>query len=243
MEEREEPWYDEDWGTKAVQQRIVRTMIDNEDDSRLNYHHNGQGVYAVLNRDALNGWGVPRGYAIHPGASPVHLTNLESKRTHHNAEWAKQSLAVTRQRNNERYSSTLWNMNLPGQQSFLSFIRLIPRQASRRSTSASTLTRRVWVCAFRLVCRAKHLKIDQEDLVLWLNLGTHHIVRSEDSPHTLTNLATSSVLLSPFNYHDWDVSMEVGNSVILNAPEPGHPWEISGIVRRAFTPDTYSDHT
>ena len=37
-----------------------------------------------------------------------------------------------------------------------------------------------------------------------------------DAPHTLTNLATSYFLLAPWNYNDYDVSMESQNSVIIN---------------------------
>lgn len=33
--------------------------------------------------------------------------------------------------------------------------------------------------------------ITQEDLVAWVNVGTHHLPQSEDSPNTRTNLAAS----------------------------------------------------
>lgn len=77
-----------------------------------------------------------------------------------------------------------------------------------------------------------HEAIEEEDLVVWLNLGTHHIPRAEgefipsstlpvlnrvaDSPNTLTNLATSYVLLVPYNFHDHDPSIDSRNSVLLN---------------------------
>ncbi|WP_416359298.1 hypothetical protein, partial [Enterobacter hormaechei] len=48
----------------------------------------------------------------------------------------------------------------------------------------------------------------QTDLVVWANLGTHHIPRAEDAPNTLTNVATSYLLLSPWNFNDHDVAME-----------------------------------
>lgn len=67
--------------------------------------------------------------------------------------------------------------------------------------------------------------LDQEDLVVWLNLGMHHINRAEDSPHTLTNIATSSVLLTPFNFNDYDVGMEAQNAVLVQpAAAPGDLW-------------------
>lgn len=41
---------------------------------------------------------------------------------------------------------------------------------------------------------------------------------------TLTNIATSSVLLTPFNFNDWDPAMDSMNAILLNVPEPGESW-------------------
>ncbi len=120
--------------------------------------------------------------------------------------------------------------------------------------------------------------------MLWLNLGTHHIPRAEDSrkwsvwsclycanaelmaAHTLTNVATSYLLLTPYNYNDYDVSMEcvqngemsvsvltvspcpyrMQNAVLINMAEPGQSWRASGdipastCIPRAPGPFTYS---
>ena len=37
--------------------------------------------------------------------------------------------------------------------------------------------------------------ITQEDLVAWVNVGTHHLPQAEDSPNTRTNLAASRFVL------------------------------------------------
>ena len=42
------------------------------------------------------------------------------------------------------------------------------------------------------------------------------LTSNADIPNTLTNVATSYVLLAPWNYNDHDVSLESRNSVILN---------------------------
>ena len=68
----EQPWFDDDWGKTVIQQKITRKVIENEDGARLKYPPNIQGGYSIVNQDALNRWGVPRGYAVHPGYSPVH---------------------------------------------------------------------------------------------------------------------------------------------------------------------------
>lgn len=66
------PWLEDDWGQEVIQQRITREYIDSEDDAMLKYPPNFQGGYAIVNREAPNAWGYPRGYAIHPGYNPIH---------------------------------------------------------------------------------------------------------------------------------------------------------------------------
>lgn len=72
QEEVEQPWLDEDWGSKAIQQKILRDYIESEDDALLKYPLNFQGGYSIVNREKTNRWNTPRGYAIHPGYSPIH---------------------------------------------------------------------------------------------------------------------------------------------------------------------------
>lgn len=70
------PWLDEDWGPTMQQQYIESRYIDSEDESRLFYPANFQGVFAVVNKDEKNAWGVPRGYAVHAGSSPIYNVRL-----------------------------------------------------------------------------------------------------------------------------------------------------------------------
>ncbi|KAH8919795.1 amine oxidase catalytic domain-containing protein [Atractiella rhizophila] len=208
MEEKPEPWFmDEDWGSTVVQPKIQRRWIDNEDDSRVNWPDNFGGAFLIANKNQTNRWGNPRAYAIHPQTSTIHMTNLKSKRTLKNVNWAKQHVAVTKYHDNERWSSSQWNINLPG---------------------APPVDFYEWFNSESL---------DQEDLVAWVSLGMHHIPRAEDSPMTLTNLAHSSLLLTPFNYFDYDISMDLQNSVILNLDEKGE-WQIdqNGVLEGYCTP-------
>ncbi|KAJ6512637.1 amine oxidase catalytic domain-containing protein [Mycena sanguinolenta] len=190
----EQPWFGDDWGQDVHQQKIVRTMIRNESDALLDYPKNLEGAYVIVNEEQLNRWGYPRGYAIHPGVSPIHLTNLDSKRTRNNANFAKHHLAVSRRKDSEPSSSSMWNNNLPGAPP-VDFYKFFDGES-----------------------------LEQEDLTAWVNLGMHHIPRAEDSPMTLTNVATSSVLLTPFNFNDWDPAMESMNAIVIDVPEPGETW-------------------
>ncbi|KAI1798357.1 amine oxidase catalytic domain-containing protein [Ganoderma leucocontextum] len=190
-----QPWFDDDWGQDVIQQKISRTYIENEDDALLKYPTNFQGGYSVVNKASLNRWGVPRGYAIHAGYSPVHNTVVGSKRLLNNANWARYNLAVSKRKETEPTSSSQWNLHLPG----------APMVDFHNFFDGENIT--------------------QTDLVAWINVGTHHLPQAEDSPNTRTNLATSSFFLTPLNYFDYDVSIDSINSILLTAPEkPGDPW-------------------
>lgn len=72
QEEVQQPWFDDDWGGTVIQQKISREYIENEDDALLKFPKNFQGGYAIVNKHQKNRWGIPRGYAINPGYSPIH---------------------------------------------------------------------------------------------------------------------------------------------------------------------------
>lgn len=78
QEETTHPWLEDDWGTTVIQQKITREYIENEDDALLKLPLNFQGGYAIVNKEEKNAWDIPRGYAIHPGYSPIHNVSLPS---------------------------------------------------------------------------------------------------------------------------------------------------------------------
>ena len=65
-------WFDEDWGQTVIQQKITREYIENENNAKLRLPVNFQGGYAIVNKEETNSWDIPRGYAIHPGYSPIY---------------------------------------------------------------------------------------------------------------------------------------------------------------------------
>lgn len=191
----EQPWFDEDWGKTVIQQKITREIIETEDKAMLKYPHNFQGGYSFVNQDELNRWDAPRGYAIHPGYSPIVNTIVGSKRLLNNANWARYNLAVSRRKDTEPTSSSMWNMNLPG----------LPMVDFHKFFDGENIT--------------------QQDLVAWVNVGMHHLPQAEDAPNTRTNLAASSFFLTPLNYFDADVSMDSLNAILLTSPaRPGAPY-------------------
>jgi len=195
QEEIEQPWFEDDWGSTVLQQKITRTFIENEDDALLKFPQNFQGGYSLVNKDAHNRWGIARGYAIHPGYSPVHNTVVGSKRLLNNANWARYNLAVSRRKETEPTSSSMWNQNLPG----------APMVDFHNFFDGENIT--------------------QQDLVAWINVGMHHLPQAEDAPNTRTNVAASSFFLTPLNYFDEDISMDAMNAILLSPPaHPGDAW-------------------
>ncbi|OBZ78393.1 Amiloride-sensitive amine oxidase [copper-containing] [Grifola frondosa] len=200
-----QPWFEDDWGSTVIQQKISREYIDNEDDALLKFPPNFQGGYALVNKEQKNKWDIPRGYAIHPGYSPIHNTVVGSKRLLNNANWARYNLAVSRRKDTEPTSSSMWNLNLPGS----------PMVDFHKFFDGENIT--------------------QEDLVAWVNVGMHHLPQAEDSPNTRTNLAASSFFLTPLNYFDADISMDSTNAILISAPtQPGRhgpvpPFEYVGV--------------
>ena len=64
-----------------------------------------------------------------------------------NANWARYNLAVSLRKETEPSSSTMWNLNLPGE----------PMVDFHKFFDGENIT--------------------QQDLVAWINVGTHHVVR------------------------------------------------------------------
>lgn len=53
--------------------------------------------------------------------------------------------------------------------------------------------------------------IVQEDLILWANVGMHHLPRASDVPSTLFLETKSGIMLSPFNYGNEELSRDLTN--------------------------------
>ncbi|KIM38732.1 hypothetical protein M413DRAFT_447684 [Hebeloma cylindrosporum] len=195
QEEVYHPWLDDDWGRNVLQQKLTKEYVTNENDALLKYPLNFQGGYSIVNQEVKNAWGYPKGYSIHPGYSPIHNTVVGSKRLLENANWARYNLAVSLRKESEPSSSSMWNLHLPG----------APMVNFHRFFNGENIT--------------------QQDLVAWINVGMHHLPQAEDSPNTKTTIATSSFVLTPLNYFDYDISMELRNAILLREPgRSGQPF-------------------
>lgn len=46
--------------------KVEKTYLESEDDSKIDYTHNGQTMYVVVNKDSVNKFGEERGHRISP---------------------------------------------------------------------------------------------------------------------------------------------------------------------------------
>lgn len=167
--------------------RLNFTTLRTEDEGLLPATApNGQTMYTIQNNAHKNKWGVPRGYRIVPGVSNVHLPSMLSPWFLKSAQYAKQAMAVSRQHDTEPYSAAALNQNLP-EAPLVEFWKFFNGES-----------------------------LEQEDLVVWVNLGMHHYTRAEDLPNTLMSEAHSSVVFAPQNWGDSEGTRDLANAVIYN---------------------------
>ncbi|KAJ7199635.1 putative copper amine oxidase [Mycena pura] len=152
--------------------RLERERLENEDGAKLNWPNNGADMFLVENSDALNQYGEPRGYKVAPsrGGAGMHLTITNSSNLLKSQGFATHALYVTKQKDTEVRSSHANNDYDPGHP-------LIDFDAFFNSES-----------------------LNQTDIVLWLNLGMHHVPHTGDLPNTVMTTAQSAFIISPHNY-------------------------------------------
>ncbi|KAH8804603.1 copper amine oxidase [Xylogone sp. PMI_703] len=160
----------------------------------INWPQNSAEMYIVLNEDAENTWGEKRGYRIMAGSgigTPSHLEILNSTSLKKSSEWAAKDLWVVKQKDTEPMSTHYLNFLSPADP-LVDFSKFVDGE-----------------------------DIEQEDLVVYFNLGTHHVPHSGDIPNTLMHISSSSVMFTPFNFHDRDASRRSVQGVKLSLSERG----------------------
>lgn len=166
--------------------QLQRSFVSNEDQGRFNWDQNSATQLLVVNTDEPNKWGEYRGYHVLPFAGAVHLTVEDSSNLVHAAHWAEYDIQVTQQHDSE------------------------PR-AAHPYNSQDVYDPPVNFAEF-----FNGESLDQEDLVVWLNLGMHHVPHTGDLPNTVFTTAHTGVQFMPSNYFDMDQSRNTVNQVRIN---------------------------
>ncbi|KAH7128703.1 copper amine oxidase, partial [Dendryphion nanum] len=166
--------------------KVAKSYIKNEKDSSLNWAPNDAAIYAIVNKGSPNKFGEAPGYRVKRSSGTAHLTIKDSPLAGKAANFATHDLYVTKQKDTE------------------------PRAADRNNG---------YDIEDPLIDFSKFLdgdSLDQEDLVLWFNLGMHHVPHTGDLPNTIMTTAHSSMRLEPFNYLLGDPSIGTAQQVRID---------------------------
>lgn len=165
---------------------IERSFVESEDDGRMTWNARAPTQYNVINTDQRNRFGEYRGYRITASGPTAHSTAKRSSNLRETIHPFTFDLAVTRRKDEELKSAHHYNA-LDVHEPMINFKDFFDGES-----------------------------LLQEDLVLWFNLGMHHLPSSADVPNTLFNIAHSSVQIIPVNFHERDPSLETQHRVRID---------------------------
>ncbi|KAL5604892.1 hypothetical protein BROUX41_001777 [Berkeleyomyces rouxiae] len=163
--------------------QVKRSFLESEDDSRFNWTDNGKTQVLVVSEDSPNKYGELRGYRVLPYTGTCHLTVKNSSNLVNAARWAEYDVQVTRHKDTEPRVAHAYN----SQDVFdppVDFSKFFDGENLRN-----------------------------EDLVMWLNLGMHHVPHTGDLPNTVFTTAHSGIQFMPSNYFLVDQSRRTNNMI------------------------------
>ncbi|KAJ9106038.1 hypothetical protein QFC20_004098 [Naganishia adeliensis] len=164
--------------------KVERKYLESEDDGKIDYTHNGQTMYVVVNKDSLNKFGEERGYRISPKVGGAHhLTIQQSPNLQNSQSFATHPLYVTKQKDTEPACANPYN-NLDVRNPLINFDNFFDGES-----------------------------LVQEDLVIWANIAMHHVPTTGDLPTTTMSFAQGSLVFSPHNYLYSDASRQTSQQV------------------------------
>ena len=171
-------------GRRRVQMVLKRDTKKTEQDAAYKFNFGTPKYLNFYNQDIKNKHGVNKGYRIQFEGISKQLYPEDWYVTP-TASWSLYQLAVTKHKESEQRSSSLFNQN-GATNPHVDFNRFIGNES-----------------------------ILKEDLVAWATIGMMHIPHSEDIPNTATAGSSASFYIRPFNYFDEDPSMGSTDAVLI----------------------------
>ncbi|KAH9915164.1 copper amine oxidase [Epithele typhae] len=179
-------------GVERSTMKLERSYLQTEDEGKIQWTANAQTMLMVVNQDEENPFGEPRGYRIMPGrGSGMHLTITESSDLLASQSFATHQLYATVRKDTE------------------------PRAAHSLNG---------YDVANPVVNFGEFLdgeSLVQEDVVLWFNLGMHHVPHTGDLPNTVFTTAQGSMMILPHNYLLHDPSRDSRQTVRVDYNNSG----------------------
>ncbi|KAF2985376.1 hypothetical protein EK904_009061 [Melospiza melodia maxima] len=177
---------------------LTRRVLDTEDQAAF-LLHSKMPRYIYFAANSKNKWGHQRGYRIQITSSAGdHIPEASSMERA--ISWARYQLAVTRRKEEEPTSTSIYNQNDP------------------------------WTPTVAFADFINNETITNEDLVAWITAGFLHIPHSEDIPNTVTVGNSVGFLLRPYNYYDLDPSIYSQDGVFFTSEQDFTACEINPLA-------------
>ncbi|KAK5171018.1 uncharacterized protein LTR77_004162 [Saxophila tyrrhenica] len=185
------------WDGPEIEERNTMHIVEYpvEKETAMDWPKNGGEFYVVMSSEEKNAWGERKGYRIAAGTgmgSPPHLTILNSTTLGDSARWAERDLWVLQRKDNEPRSADPLNYFAP-HDPLIDFTKMANHETLKHGEGSEY----------------------DGDLVVYFNLGAHHLPHSGDIPNTLMHTSASSVMFVPHNFADRDPSRESVQGVRL----------------------------
>ncbi|XP_075033529.1 amine oxidase [copper-containing] 3 [Mixophyes fleayi] len=175
--------------------KVVRNVLETENQAAFELNAK-MPRYIHFSSNVTNRWGHPRSYRVQmvsfageflPEESPVEKA----------MGWARYKLAVTKRKDEEYESSSIYNQNDP------------------------------WSPSVKFSDFINNENIQKQDLVAWLTVGFLHIPHSEDLPNTATPGNGVGFLLRPYNYFEIDPSVYSPDGVYFKSEQDYSSCEVN----------------
>ncbi|XP_076609558.1 primary amine oxidase, liver isozyme-like [Chaetodon auriga] len=175
------PWMPDHY---AMVPQLVEKQLKTEQEAALRYDTSSPR-YLHIASQKTNRWGHQRSYRLQVFTfAGDHLP--ESQAEERAMSWARYKVAITKQKDLEQTSSSLYSQN------------------------------NIWTPAVDFSKYIEdNESIEDEDLVAWVTTGFLHIPHAEDIPNTVTVGNGGGVLLRPHNYFDEDPSIHSADGVYI----------------------------
>lgn len=172
---------------KVLRSRVMRLETDSAEVKKIDFD---KPTFFNVYSDNKNKFDSKRGYLIQP-LSAVKQLLPENYFITKMAPWSVYPLVVTRYKETELRSSSLYNQNSPTQP----------------------------VVDFESFFQSANDRITNVDLVAWVSIGCIEIPSSEDVPNVASAANTARFFLQPFNYFDEGPSTDSSNAVFIKQDE------------------------
>eukprot|EP00058_Branchiostoma_floridae_P012211 XP_002597699.1 hypothetical protein BRAFLDRAFT_217424 [Branchiostoma floridae] len=183
---------------RHIQTRLQRSVKNTEKEEAIHYRFEQPKYYNFYNNLKKNRFGVHRGYRLQVNGIAKTLLRREDWPAMRGVSWMDYQLAVTRRKESEPSSSSIYNQNdlYDPVVDFQSYIN-------------------------------DNETIVDRDLVAWVTLGSHHIPDTSDYPTTTTTGNHLKFFLRPFNYFDEDPSMGSTSAVYIKPKGNFHSADVN----------------